>query len=191
MPRTAVWRYGSIGNLSEAPFASGDIWGFDSSQFLIAMITGDTLLRVRVNWHLGFGLYTKQAATQPPAKFWWHDSRIFLGIWGDKTASTGTGPPSPDDTAEHPGWVQWGIATPTQIRDSIMKNGDEVQEAIYTFNFDVSDSKGRRGPWQTSGGLWAAWSFASTFEYWTTNTANQFGYIGGSLGIEALVLQAS
>lgn len=154
------------------------------------MSVGDTLIRTRVNWHLGFGLITDHSSSIKPPNFWWHDARIFGGIWGDKTVSSSTGPPSPNDTGESPGWLQWGIMQPIQVRHTITGAADQIQEIIYTFDAEVGDAKGRRGPWEAAGALWAAWEFDSTFDFWSDASGGQQGYIAGSLGFAALVLQA-
>lgn len=191
MARNSVWRYGLAVDFAFAPYTTGNLWGGLSSKFMIGMVTGETLMRSRINWYLTFGVSYHTGSTVHPADFWFQNMQILCGLWGDKNASSSTGPPSPNTSSEDPGFIQWAQMAPTHIRQWTTVSGNEIQEITFSFNAEVSDSRGRRGPWTTTGGLWIAWNFFSTSAFYTQHTSGANGYIGGSCALACNILEAA
>lgn len=174
-----------------APATVGDVWDTQTFIPILAINAGETVLRTRLNWFMVFKQETFMSGGLDIQPQWYQNSIFQVGLWGNKAVDDTVNPPAADASDPVPSFIQWGMMMPYEIREFYDRSSNAWQEGLYTFNQEVSDSRGRRGPWQVNGTLWAVWRWGSTTLWWTGHDTFKQGYIGGTINLSALVLSAS
>lgn len=186
--RQTQWRFARISDESTAVGFPGTIWGAGSDNLGMNIATSESILRTRLQAHFTFGV--KQAGTTPPdlPLLWYQGMRLNLGLYANKNGPITAHPPAVTTADSDGNWIMNEMLTPHQVNYFHRTASTfDHQEVVFKYDSGTLDVQSKRGPWTVNGGMWLAWAFLSSVNFWILNSATQQGYMGGAVTYASLI----